>query len=79
MAGLPDPHEEEPARTAAAYALMALAWGFGWRIAAGVLLGYWVDEYLGTSPWCMLGFALGALVGSVRQMLALARRDAAGE
>jgi hypothetical protein len=27
--------------------LMALAWSLGWRIAAGIIIGYYVDQWLG--------------------------------
>jgi hypothetical protein len=28
-----------------------LAFELGWIVAAGSLLGYYADQYLGTSPW----------------------------
>lgn len=51
--------------------LLALAWGLGWRIAAGIILGYYADVWLGTSPWLTLALALTALVSGVRQMIVL--------
>ena len=49
--------------------LMALAWSLGWRIAAGIIIGYYVDQWLGSAPWLTLGLSITALVSGVRQML----------
>ena len=54
---------------------LAVAWSLGWRIAAGIILGYYADIYLGTVPWLTLGFSLTALVTGVRSMLALLAAD----
>jgi F0F1-type ATP synthase assembly protein I len=50
---------------------LALAWSLGWRIAAGLLLGYYADEWLGTAPWLTLLFSIAALVVGVRAMIAV--------
>jgi F0F1-type ATP synthase assembly protein I len=50
---------------------LALAWSLGWRIAAGLLIGYYADEWLGTSPWLTLLLSMAALVAGVRAMLAV--------
>ena len=46
--------------------------GVGLQIAAGVglglLVGWWLDGKLGTSPWCMLG---GAMLGLASGMYLL--------
>ena len=51
----------------------AKAWGlalsFGWRIAAGVLIGNWIDERFDTTPIFIMILSIGALVGSIRDML----------
>ena len=49
--------------------LMALAWSLGWRIAAGIIIGYYADQWLGSSPWLTLALSLAALVSAVRQMI----------
>jgi len=41
--------------------LLGLAWGFGWRVVAGVLLGFYLDGWLGTSPLLLVVFALDRL------------------
>jgi F0F1-type ATP synthase assembly protein I len=46
-----------------------LALSFGWRIAAGVLVGYWLDGWLDTGPVFLTVFAVGALAGSIYEML----------
>ena len=55
---------------------LALAWSFGWRIAAGIILGYYADQWLGTSPLLTLVFGLSALAMGVRAMLAVLRERA---
>jgi len=61
---------------------LAVAWSLGWRITAGILIGYYADAWLGTAPWLTLGFSLAALITGVRAMLSLlaskASADAAG-
>jgi F0F1-type ATP synthase assembly protein I len=52
---------------------LAIAWSLGWRVAAGILVGYYLDEWLGTSPWLTLVFSLAAFASSVRTMIALTR------
>jgi hypothetical protein len=51
--------------------LVALAWSLGWRIAAGIIIGYYADDWLGTTPLLTLVLALAALVSCVRQMIAM--------
>jgi len=48
---------------------LAIAWSLGWRIAAGIILGYYADKYLGTTPWLTLVFSLTALIASVRSLI----------
>ncbi|TFH24663.1 MAG: AtpZ/AtpI family protein [Myxococcales bacterium] len=55
--------------------LMGLAWSLGWRIAAGLLIGYWLDGRLGTAPWLTLGLTLAAFVAGVMQILRVVRQQ----
>jgi F0F1-type ATP synthase assembly protein I len=61
----------------------AQAWGlalsFGWRVAAGVLVGYWLDGWLDTGPLFLLVFSIGALTGSIFDMLRASRTAPPGE
>lgn len=56
--------------------LLAVSWNFGWPIAAGVGIGYWIDGRLGTSPLASLGLGLGALAVSISRMIQLTRQEA---
>ena len=51
--------------------LLALAWSLGWRITAGIVIGYYADVWLGTGPWLTLFLSIAALVSGVRQMIVL--------
>ena len=55
--------------------LLAIAWNFGWPIATGVFLGYWLDERLGTSPGLTLGFGIGAMAAAVQRLIGLTKRE----
>jgi len=63
--------------------VLALAWSLGWRIAAGLVVGYYLDGWLGTSPVMTLTLAIAAMVLAVRQLLAVvnegAHDDGSGE
>ena len=54
---------------------LGLAWSFGWRIAAALLAGYYLDDWLGTTPVLTLLFSVAALVVGVRQLLATLSDD----
>jgi F0F1-type ATP synthase assembly protein I len=64
-----DPKPSRPAHLQ----LVAVAWNLGWPIAAGVVLGSTVDEFLHSSPLATLSFSLGALAVGVRRLLDLGR------
>ncbi len=49
--------------------LLALAWSLGWRIAAGVLVGYFLDQRIGSAPLLTLLFSIAALAMGVAQIL----------
>jgi len=55
--------------------LMALAWSLGWRIAAGIIIGYYLDQWLGSAPWLTLTLSITALVSGVRQMLTVLNEE----
>ena len=56
--------------------LVAISWSFGWPVAAGVIVGNWLDDKLGSSPVATLTFGLGAMVTAVWRMIALGKQDA---
>lgn len=57
--------------------LMAVSWNFGWPVAAGVVLGHWIDEKLGCSPAATLGLGIGALAVAVYRLVVLGRQEVA--
>ncbi len=66
----------ESERTRAAHLqLLAVSWNFGWPVAAGVVLGYWIDESLGSSPAATLLLGIGSMAVSTWRLLALSRRE----
>ena len=57
--------------------LLAISWNFGWPVAAGVILGHWIDINVGSSPAATLIFGLGAMAGAVWRMIQLGKQEAA--
>jgi hypothetical protein len=57
--------------------LIAIAWNFGWPVVAGVVVGYWLDGKLGSSPVATLALGLGAMMGAVWRLIELGKREAA--
>jgi len=43
---------------------------------AGVAVGWWVDDKLGSSPVATLTFGLGAMVTAIWRLIVLSRREA---
>ena len=56
--------------------VLGLAWGFGWRVGAGVVLGFYLDRCVGSSPLFLVVFALGSLVAGVAELIRAAAADA---
>lgn len=67
-------HEDPPQRPAHLQ-LLAVSWNFGWPVAAGVMLGHWLDVHLQTSPLGTLGLGIGALGGAVWRLIVLSERE----
>jgi F0F1-type ATP synthase assembly protein I len=47
-----------------------LAFESGWIVAAGSLLGYYADQYLGTSPWLTAIGAVGSAASALYRLIA---------
>lgn len=47
------------------------AWEAGMSFVAGPVIGYFIDEWLGTTPWCLLGFTLLGAVAGFRRLFSL--------
>ena len=56
---------------AAKYAAVGLE--FPTTVAAGLFLGYYLDEYFGTRPWLVLVVGLLGLVAALYRMVVLLR------
>jgi len=68
----------EPARSRPAHLqLLAVSWNFGWPVAAGVALGHWLDERLGTSPAATLVLGIGAMAAAAWRLVSLSKQDVA--
>lgn len=46
-----------------------LAFELGWIVAAGSLLGYYADNYLGTSPWLTAIGSVGSAAGALYRLI----------
>lgn len=57
----------------------AKAWGLalsvGWRIAAGVIIGSWIDKRLETTPIFITVLAIGALVSVISDLVRSSKRS----
>jgi F0F1-type ATP synthase assembly protein I len=62
-----EPHDSGSSIGGARYA------GFGFEFAAtivaGVLVGNYLDQWLGSAPWLTLLGTLGAMVGAVQRLI----------
>lgn len=66
----------EPARSRPAHLqLLAVSWNFGWPVAAGVALGHWIDEALGSSPVATLVLGIGAMGAATWRLVSLSRQE----
>ena len=63
--------EETPNRTALSSAARYTGFGFEFAatIVAGVLVGNYLDGWVGTAPLLTLLFTLGAMVGAVQRLI----------
>ena len=55
----------------------AIGFEFPATVGAGLALGYYADQYLGTSPWMVLIMGLLALGGAFYRMVLLLRHFSA--
>ncbi|GIW42449.1 MAG: hypothetical protein KatS3mg076_3026 [Candidatus Binatia bacterium] len=52
----------------------ALGLEFGFAVAAGVVVGFYLDRWAGTAPWLTLVFTLAAFAGAVYRLVWALRR-----
>jgi len=43
-------------------------------VICGILIGYWLDRWLGTSPWLLAVFSLLGIIASIKAMIDLAKK-----
>lgn len=48
---------------------LALGFEFSGAVVGGLVVGYYADDYLGTSPWLLLLLSLVALGGAVYRLI----------
>ena len=53
---------------------VALGTEFGFTVVAGVILGYYLDDWLGTGPLFLLVGTIGSFFGAVYRMLQMLKR-----
>jgi len=51
-----------------------VAFEFTGTIAAGALVGWWIDERCASAPWGMIGCTVAAAIGGFVRLLQLLRR-----
>lgn len=73
MSDSPDRKSKEERRQLAVQ-MAALGLEFSSAVIGGLILGYYLDEWLGTEPWLMLLGTFGGLGTAVARMIALTRR-----
>ena len=68
---MPEPDESQQMKGAR---FAALGTEFGVTIVAGVVAGYYLDDWLGTGPLFLLLVSLGAFGGAIYRMVAMLKR-----
>lgn len=71
---MPEPQDSQDSQKMKGARFAALGSEFGVTIVAGVVAGYYLDEWLGTSPLLILLFTVGAFAGAVYRMVAMLNR-----
>ena len=70
----PDRRPDSQARRRLAVQMAALGLEFSSAVIGGLILGYYLDEWLGTKPWLFLVCTFGGLGTAVARLLALTKR-----
>jgi F0F1-type ATP synthase assembly protein I len=74
---MPDSPTPETRRRRVALQMTALGLEFSSAVIGGLILGYYLDQWLGTHPWLFLVGTFGGLGAAVLRMLQLLKRFAA--
>lgn len=49
------------------------SWEAGMSFVAGPLIGYFMDKWLDTGPWCLVGFTVLGAAAGFRRLFSLLR------
>jgi ATP synthase protein I len=71
------PSEPSPERRRASIQLSAVGLEFASTVIGGLILGYYLDEWLGTEPWLFLVGTFGGLGAAVLRMMVLLKKFSA--
>jgi ATP synthase protein I len=52
----------------------SIAFEFTSSIAAGALIGWWLDRWLGTTPWCIVATTVLASVAAFFRLIQILRQ-----
>jgi len=66
--------DRSAARRQMAIQMTALGLEFSGAVIGGLIVGYYLDEWLGTEPWLLLIGTFGGLATAVVRILALTKR-----
>ncbi len=72
MRGVPDDDKQSAPLSGARY--LGFGFEFAATIVAGVLIGNYLDQWLGTGPLFTLAVTLGAMVGAVQRLISSLRK-----
>lgn len=75
MTGAPPPSDQgDDRRRETAIQMTALGLEFAGSVIGGLVLGYYLDDWLGTAPWLLVVLTFGGMVGAFVRIVALSRR-----
>lgn len=74
MSAEPERSPDPQARRRLAVQMTALGLEFSSAVIGGLVVGHYLDEWLGTTPWLLLVCTFGGLGTAVARLIALTRR-----
>ncbi|MEW6269081.1 MAG: AtpZ/AtpI family protein [Thermodesulfobacteriota bacterium] len=70
----PEPSENDKRRRHLAVQMTALGLEFSGAVIGGLIVGHYLDQWLGTEPWLMLIGTFGGLATAVVRLVTLTKR-----
>jgi len=71
--------EEKPIAWAKYLSNASIGIEMGAALVVGMAIGWFLDRYFGTKPWCLVIFTAFGIVAGFRNMIVAARKAAAEE